>query len=292
MCSSMRTLRARGASAREWRLCAVPWGEGSAGVGVGARGSCQGGGRRGEATGDGDAPRRAPLDSCLRRNDARGGGCFGIRFVAGLVQISYKSKNFFAECKQPPGVRRRSACGRRCGPCGRGALRRESGGCVLFHGGRVARGLGLALGVRVRVAGGVGKRRETETPRAAPLWVPAFAGMTRAGVRGNDGGCVRGDALARGVGVRWGPPSCALRTSFDRLRANGLVEHLRRGGGVLGGIRVYEGVRAVELSRRGRGAGLLVSGALARGRCRIVVALGRNFGVANGLTEVQYFAVI
>ena len=23
--------------------------------------------------GDGDAPRRAPLDSCLRRNDARGG---------------------------------------------------------------------------------------------------------------------------------------------------------------------------------------------------------------------------
>ena len=183
------------------------------------------------------------------------GGCFGIRFVAGVVKISYKSKNFFAEYKQPPGIRRRSACGRRCGRCGRGAPRRVSGGCVLFHGERVARGLGLALGARVRVGGGVGKRRETETPRAAPLWVPAFAGMTRAGVRGNDGGCVRGDALARGVGVRWGPPSCALRTSFDRLRANGLVERLRRGGGVLGGIRVYEGVRAVELSRRGRGAG-------------------------------------
>ena len=27
----------------------------------------------GDAMGDGDAPRRAPLDSCLRRNDARGG---------------------------------------------------------------------------------------------------------------------------------------------------------------------------------------------------------------------------
>ena len=94
MWSSMRTLRARGASAREWRLCAVPWGEGSARVGVGARGSCQGGGGDGEATGDGDAPRRAPLGSCLRRNDASGGGCFGIRFVAGVVQISYNSKSF------------------------------------------------------------------------------------------------------------------------------------------------------------------------------------------------------
>ena len=40
-----------------------------------------------------------------------------------------------------------------------------------------------------------------ETPRAAPLWIPAFAGMTRAG---------EGDAGAVGGG---GP--------FDKLRANG-----------------------------------------------------------------------
>ena len=53
---------------------------------------------------------------------------------------------------------------------------------MLFHGERVARGLGLALGARVRVGGGVGKRRETETPRAALLpWVPAFAGTTIGG---------------------------------------------------------------------------------------------------------------
>ena len=31
----------------------------------------------------------------------RWGGCFGIRLVAGLAQISYKSKNFFAEGRQP-----------------------------------------------------------------------------------------------------------------------------------------------------------------------------------------------
>ena len=42
--SSRRTVRARGAVVRKWRRCAVPWGESSRGVGVGARGSCQGGG--------------------------------------------------------------------------------------------------------------------------------------------------------------------------------------------------------------------------------------------------------
>ena len=29
-------------------------------------------------------------------------GCFGIRFVAGLAQFSYNSKNVFAEGQQPP----------------------------------------------------------------------------------------------------------------------------------------------------------------------------------------------
>ena len=40
------------------------------------------------------------MDPCFRGCD-RWGGCFGIRLVAGLAQISYKSKNFFAEGKQP-----------------------------------------------------------------------------------------------------------------------------------------------------------------------------------------------
>ena len=35
------------------------------------------------------------------RDCDRWGGCFANGFVAGLAQISYKSKNFFAECKQP-----------------------------------------------------------------------------------------------------------------------------------------------------------------------------------------------
>ena len=29
-------------------------------------------------------------------------GCFGIRFIAGLAQFTYKSKNVFAEGQQPP----------------------------------------------------------------------------------------------------------------------------------------------------------------------------------------------
>ena len=179
----------------------------------------------------GGAPRRAPLGSCLRRNDASGGGCFGIRFVAGVVQISYNSKSF---CRvqttsgyQAP--KRMWSSMRTLRE--RGASAREWRLCAVPWGEGSA---GVGVGARGSCQGG-GRRGEatgTETPRAAPLWVPAFAGMTRAGVRGNDGGCVRGDALARGVGVRWGPPSCALRTSFDRLRANGLVERLRRGGGV------------------------------------------------------------
>ena len=57
-----------------------------------------------------------------------------------------------------------------------------------------------------RLRWGVGDAMaDGETPRASPLWIPAFAGMTRVGE------C--GPARAGGVG---GP--------FDRLRANGLGE--------------------------------------------------------------------
>ena len=55
--------------------------------------------------------------------------------------------------------------GRRCGRCGRGASRRGGGGDVLgdglvcvFHGERVAGGLGWGEGARVRVGG---ERRDT-----------------------------------------------------------------------------------------------------------------------------------
>ena len=57
-----------------------------------------------------------------------------------------------------------------------------------------------------------------ETPRALPLWIPAFAGMT---------GRVSGTARAAGG---WGP--------FDRLRANGVVDGGCDGvGGCVGGRR-------------------------------------------------------
>ena len=74
---------------------------------------------------------------------------------------------------------------------------------------------------------GMGDAMGEETPRAAPLWIPAFAGTTMG---------VCGSASAGGVGVR-GPPSSALRTGFDRLRGNGLGERAcdgelgMRGGG-------------------------------------------------------------
>ena len=61
-------------------------------------------------------------------------------------------------------------------------------------------GVGEATGVWVGV------------PRPAPLWIPAFAGTTMGG------------AGRRGVLVAVGPPSSALRTGFDRLRANGVGE--------------------------------------------------------------------
>ena len=143
----------------------------------------------------GGAPRRAPLGSCLRRNDASGGGCFGIRFVAGVVQISYNSKSF---CRvqttsgyQAP--KRMWSSMRTLRE--RGASARECRLCAVPWGEGSA---GVGVGARGSYQGG-GRRGEatgTETPRAAPLWVPAFAGMTRAGVRRND---ARGGARER----RW-----------------------------------------------------------------------------------------
>ena len=99
------------------------------------------------------------------------------------------------------------------GPC-QGAVRREGWGgwsrrrgwCGVMRGpfDRLrANGLGR------RACGGEwGMRWGMETPRAAPLWIPAPVRRWR----------VCGPARAAGGG---GPPSSALRTGFDSLRANG-----------------------------------------------------------------------
>ena len=122
------------------------------------------------------------------------------------------------------------------------------------------RALRQAQGERIweaRVRWGVGDAMGWETPRASPLWIPAFAGMTRAGEApcecwsGQDPSTGSGRTVS-GARVRWGvgvdgvgdaprgapldsclrrndacgrPPSSALRTGFDRLRANGCAPH-------------------------------------------------------------------
>ena len=78
--------------------------------------------------------------------------------------------------------------------------------------GQASTGLGRTdLGSACAV--GSGGAMGWETPRTAHLWIPAFAGMTRAG---------EGDA-----GVGGGGP---LRVPFDRLRANGFGEARVRWG--------------------------------------------------------------
>ena len=130
----------------------------------------------------GTPPRAPALDSrhIWKAGRVAAGGCFGNGFIAGLAQFSYKSKNLFAERKQPPlmlaepplTIDADYATNDQAGaPDGMGtrAVLVAVSDCV-FHGERVAGVLAWALGARVRVGG---------------------------------------------------PPSCALRTGFDRLRANG-----------------------------------------------------------------------
>ena len=114
----MRTVRARHATARGWWRCAgrgpcmrVPWGKGSGGVGLGARGSCQGGGDA--------APRPCPGFPPHLEGAPRGvaGGCFGNGFIAGLAQFSYKSKESFCREETTPPDACRAASDHRCGLC-------------------------------------------------------------------------------------------------------------------------------------------------------------------------------
>ena len=94
---------------------------------------------------------------------ARAGGCFGIRSVAGLAHCSYKSKNFFAEGKQPLllldepplSVDADHATNDQAG----GAVDMGTRAVLVavrdcdFHGERVAEASALARGARVRVWG-------------------------------------------------------------------------------------------------------------------------------------------
>ena len=204
--------------------------------------------RRGLVVGH-SARARSPLDSCLRRNDARGrsvttGHGDALRLTPAL-DSRFRGND-------DGGGRADMCCWWRRGvPLwrdGRFAETPPTTGCV---------GVGDATGV------GGGARR----PRPVPLWIPAFAGMTRWGVCRNDAwgraecaGNTRGgrryDAWGRvgrtgdgdgpaprtwpwvpafagttvGVGGKddaWGrPPSSVLRTGFDRLRANGRASSL------------------------------------------------------------------
>ena len=180
----------------------------------------------GDAMGDGDAPRRAPLDSCLGRSYARG----GVRVVMRGLLVAEGPSTGSGRTDS------RGACatgsGGRDGGFGGGAPRRApldtgfrryddggvrgGGGCwwrrsevPLRRDGRFANRpydgeWGTRWGFRwgcaaprpseyrlspvrrwgVRGGGGCwwwGVRWRTETPRAAPLWIPAFAGMTLVG---------------------------------------------------------------------------------------------------------------
>ena len=192
----------------------------------------------GDAMRDRGAPRRAPLDSCLRRNDARGGVRDG-REVGTSPRLA-------------PALGSRE-CGNDDGGCG-GMRWRE----------------GLVSGWGPALAGGRFSNRPYDRGGA------------------HEGG---GDAGAAGGG---GPPSSALRTGFDRLRANGLG--LRACDGVLAGLGVgrrYSSgfLPALEVEwgetagRRARVSGVQVEGdgggARRVGRCLVsgrLVVLTLRFG--------------
>ena len=167
---------------------------------------------------------------------ASAGGCFGIRFVAAVAHISYKSNNFFSREKQPPseavaallqvvfGIGLVSAVARysynskdffssdRQPPNVAGQLPRvadfEPGSNERIGVSRVGDGgvvgVGCVLhGVTVVELGEWGQWGGVRVARGA-LGAPL-------------GSCLRGgDECGR-------PPSCALRTGFDRLRANGFA---------------------------------------------------------------------
>ena len=163
----------------------------------------------------GTPPRAPALDSrhIWKAGRVAAGGCFGNGFIAGLAQFSYKSKNLFADRKQPPlmlaeppltidaDYATNDQAGALDGMGTRAVLVAVSD-CV-FHGERVAGALAWALGARVRVVGGTLRQAQGERGWGAGLrrgcgeggceggwwwgcparrpWIPAFAGKTRVG---------------------------------------------------------------------------------------------------------------
>ena len=151
----------------------------------------------GDAIGDGDAPRRAPLDSCLRRNDARE----RVREGRGGVGVGVGARSRGRAVREPPpttGVGRTRAGVMRGLLVVEGPLRQAQGERIWE--GRLQRGVGDAMG-------------DGGAPRPAPLDSCLRRNDARGGVREGRGGV--------GVGVE-GP--------FDRLRANGF------GRGACGGV--------------------------------------------------------
>ena len=128
--------------------------------------------------GVGDAPRGAPLVSCLRRNDACG------RPPSSALRTGFDRLRANGRGKRPydgsrgcdgvgdaPRLAPLDSCLRRNDACGRlpsSALR--TGFDRLRANGFGRRAFDGELGVRWGM----------ETPLASPLWIPAFAGMTRA----------------------------------------------------------------------------------------------------------------
>ena len=154
--SSRRTARARGAVARKWRRCAVPWGEGSRGVGVGARGSCQGGSPLSRAGGSRTAPTTG-----VGRTRAR--VMRGLLVVEGLPSSALRT-----------GFDRLRANG-----FGRGAYNGEWGMRWGVWWDELARGVGVRVGARSR-------GRAVREPPLRPGW----------GARGR--GCARGLLVVEG----------------------------------------------------------------------------------------------
>ena len=271
----------------------VAWGEGSAGRGVGARGSWQGGGMRG---------RPAPRTSGYRLSPVRRWG-----WVGGAVGVGSWGRG---RPRAPP-LPWVPACAGTTGGNGLGGarvmgwgdalggdapraapldscLRRNDGG--VSGTARAAGGWGpfdrlRANGVweaRVRRGGGM---RWGETPHAPPLWIPAFAGMTREGAGmtifagmtiggvGDGEGCwwvgalrqAQGERgcgwrLRRGGGGGWGvggrrPAAAPLWIPAFAGTTVG-VSGTARGGGGVGALRQAQGERGCGWRlRRGVGGG-------------------------------------
>ena len=154
--SSRPNVRARSAAAREWRRCAGPWGEGSRGVGVGARGWCQGGG--------------APFDR-LRANGLGKRACGGEwraradfarwwRFWPSITTITRISKKTLA-----PGVST-------CEPKGRGGSHSIMGKLLGFV-------QPATSGAAIRRLGRMSSRGLGRRPTRSPRWQRRGRGRCR-----------------------------------------------------------------------------------------------------------------